>query len=168
MALSESTFTALVDAGCTKCGATVLRIEALVAQKVPLYCGEVYGTPSWGYKGEELVAGTYSIACKACGEELYRATECALCGAADGVLRALETENAFALPAACNCGSERLTALAMVPAAVQYEGKRANKARAQATPEEPGFHAVRVSCNSCPRVYVASESSCALCGHVTA
>jgi hypothetical protein len=166
MPLTEATFTTLVDAGCPTCSAKVLLVEALVPQKVPLYGGEVYGSPSWAYKGEELVAGTFRVGCKGCNTDLFRATACVRCGAEGGVTRALEAENAFPLPVSCGtCDSELMTAIAMVPVVVHYEGKRAAKAKAQATPEEPGFHALRVTCNRCPELITPSkEAGCPLCG----
>jgi hypothetical protein len=169
MPLTEAAFTTLVDAGCTQCGSKNVTIEALVSQKLPLYGGEVYGAPSWAYKGEELVAGTYRIACSKCSIELFSESACIRCAAAGGVARTLEAENAFPLLAACDiCGSELLTAIAFVPAVAHYEGKRANKAKSQASPEEPGFHAVRVTCNRCPEVKTPPRSAgCALCGAKT-
>jgi hypothetical protein len=166
MPLTEALFTALVDSGCSSCASKDLFVEALVAQKLPLYGGEIFGAPSWGYKGEELVAGTYRVTCKGCKTELFRETACVRCGAADGVKRALESENVFPLPNACShCGSDLLTAIAMVPAVVHYEGKRAAKAKSQATPEEPGFHALRATCNRCHEVLTPTAASgCPLCG----
>ena len=81
MTLSEAAFTAIVDAGCTACPSKKLSVEAIVAQKVPLLGGESYGSPSWGYKGEDLVRGTYRIACDGCKTELYAATACSRCEA---------------------------------------------------------------------------------------
>src|SRR5436305_9273420 len=150
MGLSEQAFTALVDAGCLACKSKRLVVESIVAQRLPLLGGEPYGAPSWAYKGEELVQGTYRIACDDCKKELYTEAACSRCNAEGGVLRALEHENAFPLPHACGrCGCELLTALAFVPAVVVYEGKRAAKARTQTAPEDPGFHAFRVECKQC-------------------
>jgi hypothetical protein len=164
MPLSEEEFTRIVDAGCAACKGKKLSVEALVAQKLPLLGGEIYGTPSWGYKGEDLVRGTYRIACAACHTELFAASACPRCDAAGGVARALEAENAFPLPTACErCGDERLTALAFVPTVVVYEGKRASKARTQTAPEDPGFHGYRVECKDCRNV-VERRDPCPLCG----
>lgn len=150
MALTEQTFTALALAGCPDCGSKRLLVESIVAQRMPILGGEPYGAPSWGYKGEDLVRGTFLIACDECKKELYSATACSRCDAAGGVKIALERENDFPLPPGCpRCGSELLTALAFVPASVVYEGKRAAKARTQTAPEDPGFHAFRVDCKQC-------------------
>ncbi|WP_394841710.1 hypothetical protein LZC95_32125 [Pendulispora brunnea] len=163
MSLSEEAFSALVEGGCDACPSKKLTIEALVAQKLPLLGGEVYGAPSWGYKGEDLVRGTFLIACAACKKELFSATACPRCQADGGVARALDQENAFPLPASCGrCGSERLSALAFVPATVVYEGKRANKARTHVAPEDAGFHAYRVECLDC-RALEERRNPCPLC-----
>jgi hypothetical protein len=164
MPLSEAAFTALVDAGCSTCSVSKLTIEALVPQKVPLLGGEPYGAPSWGYKGEDLVRGTYRIACQVCKNELFASAACPLCSAEGGVERALNGLDAAPLPRSCaGCGGELLTATAFVPALVVYERKRADKPRAQAAPEEPGFHTTRVECKTC-RGVVERRHPCALCG----
>jgi hypothetical protein len=164
MPLSEEAFTALVDAGCPTCGPKKLVVESIVAQRLPILAGEPYGSPSWGYKGEDLVRGTFRIACDGCKKELYTATACSRCDAEAGVTRALESENTFPLPTAClRCGSELLTATAYVPAEVIYEGKRAAKARTQTVPEDPGFHAFRVECKEC-KTADERRDPCALCG----
>lgn len=163
MPLSEEAFSALVDAGCLDCKSKRLTVETYVAQKLPLLGGEVYGSPSWGYKGEDLVRGTYRIACDACKRALYEAGDCPRCDAAGGVDRALEQENGFSLPVSCTgCGSEQLTALAYVPAVVVYEGQRGAKARTQTAPEDPGFHAYRVECKQCRNV-AERRAPCPLC-----
>jgi hypothetical protein len=163
MALSEEAFTALVDAGCLACASKKLTIETIVAQRVPLLGGESYGSPSWGYKGEDLVRGTYKITCAECKKDLYTATACPRCDAEGGVERALEAENAFPLPVSCTgCGCELITAMAYVPATVSYEGKRAEKARTQTVPEDPGFHAYRVECKQCKNV-AEQRTPCPLC-----
>lgn len=163
MPLTEQAFTTLVDAGCTVCTSKKLVVEAIVAQKMPILGGEPYGTPTWGYKGEDLVQGTFRIACDDCKAELYAETACSRCGSAGGVAKALEAENAFPLPAACTgCGSELLTATVLVPAEVVYEGKRAAKARTQTVPEDPGFHASRVECKECRNI-MERRTTCVLC-----
>jgi hypothetical protein len=161
--LSEETFAALVEAGCSQCSVKRLRVESFVVQRLALLGGEPYGAPVWGYKGEDLVRGTYRIGCESCGRELYTASDCSRCGAEGGVERALEKESALVFPPACaRCGNERLDATAFVPALVVYEGKRAKKAHARAVPEEPGFHAVRVWCTECNEAQERS-TPCPLC-----
>lgn len=163
MPLSEEAFTALVDAGCVDCKSKRLVVEAYVAQKLPLLGGELYGAPSWGYKGEDLVRGTYRIACDACTKELFTASACPRCEADGGIERALEHENTFPLPTSCTgCGSEQVSATAYVPATVVYEGRRAAKARTQTAPEDPGFHAYRAECKQCRNV-AEQRVPCPLC-----
>ncbi len=164
MSLSEAEFTALVDAGCLVCSTRTLTIEALVPQKVPLLGGEPYGPPSWGYKGEDLVRGTYRIACEGCKKELFATTGCPVCNAEGGVDRALGEADPAPLPVTCNaCGGDLLVATAFVPALVVYEGKRPNKPRPQAVPEEPGFHMTRIECKTC-RAATERRDPCPLCG----
>jgi hypothetical protein len=164
MPLTEEAFTTLVDAGCLDCRSRKLSVEALVLQKLPLLAGELYGSPSWGYKGEDFVRGTYRIACDACKKELYAASSCPLCDAEGGVERALAHGSAFLLPAKCGaCESELLSATAYVPARVAYDGTRGSKPRAQAEPDEEGFHALRTECKKCHAV-VEHRGACGLCG----
>lgn len=161
--LSEAEFTALVDAGCTACGGKRLTVEAYVAQRLPLLAGEVFGSPSWGYKGEELVRGTYRIVCTGCRSELFASTACPQCFSDGGLERALETESSLPLPVSCSeCSSEQLTVTGYVPAMVVYEGKRAERARTQTAPEDPGFHLSRAECKRCRNV-AERRSPCPLC-----
>jgi hypothetical protein len=163
MRLTEAAFTEIVDGGCPACQGKSVVVESYVTQTLPLLGGELYGSPSWGYKGEDLVRGTFRIACCGCENEIYASSSCARCDAPDMLERALEGENTFPLPVACAaCGSELVTAKAFVPATVVYEGKRAAKARTQTAPDDPGFHAYRVECKSCGN---AAEhfTSCPLC-----
>lgn len=163
MPLDEATFTALIDAGCT-CGSKELVVEALVAQRLDLYRGELHGSPSWGYKGEDLVRGTHRVECARCHGELYTSTVCPLCEREGGVERALDTENAFPFVETCaECGSAQLTASAYVPAKVSYGGARAQKARSNVAPEDPGFHAFRIECKICRHAVRAAPSACVLC-----
>ncbi|MBX3228640.1 MAG: hypothetical protein KIT84_08310 [Labilithrix sp.] len=164
MPLSEAAFTELVDGGCAACKSRRVVVESYVAQTLPLMGGEVYGSPSWGYKGEDLVRGTFRIACKDCDHERFTSTACPRCDAAGALDRVLETENSYPLAVSCTgCGSELLTATAYVPATVTYEGKRAEKARTQTAPEDPGFHAFKFECKSC-RHQAARTTPCPLCG----
>jgi hypothetical protein len=161
--LTEEAFTVLVDSGCTGCRSKKLVVDAIVAQRIPLLAGEPFGPPSWGYKGEDLVGGTYRIACDGCKKVLFTATACPRCEAEGGVERALAEESSFPLPKVCaSCGSEQLTATAYVPARVVYEGVRAGKARAHAAPDEPGFHAARTDCKRCHAV-LERRTPCPVC-----
>lgn len=163
LTLTEQAFTAIVDRGCLACQGKKLRIEAVVAQTVPLLGGDPYGSPSWAYKGEDLVRGTHRISCEGCKQELFASTECPCCGSPGGLERGLTSTNALALPAACDgCGSELVTATAYVPAEVIYEGKRANKARTQTTSEDEGFHLFRLECKEC-RASSERREPCPFC-----
>lgn len=156
-------FTELVDGGCASCKGASLVVESYVTQTLPLLAGEVYGSPSWGYKGEDLVRGTFRIACASCDKDIFSSSSCPRCGEAESLSRALESENTFPLPVACAvCRSEVVTAKAYVPASVVYEGKRAAKARTQTSPEDPGFHAYRVECKACGNS-AEHRTSCPLC-----
>ncbi len=164
MSLSEKEFTELVEAGCAACSSKTLTIEALLPQKVPLLGGEPYGGPSWGYKGEDVVRGTYRVACEGCKAELFATTCCPLCSAEGGVEIALREADPSPLPARCTgCGNELLAATAYVPAVLTYEGKRPNKPRPEARPEEPGFHLTRVECKTC-HAATDRRDPCPLCG----
>lgn len=167
--LTEREFAAIVDAGCLACNGKKLAIDALVSQKLPLLGGEPFGPPSWAYKGEDLVAGTFRIACLGCKAELFTATDCPRCRAPDGVARALDTESTISLPEArCDgCGSEQATATAVVPVTVVYEGTRAQKPRGRTAPQDPGFHALQVECKRCFASLVprrAAGQPCLVCG----
>ena len=164
MPLTEAAFTAIVDAGCPACGGKKVTVSSYVAQQLPLLGGELYGSASWGYKGEDLVRGTFHIACAGCAHALYTSTSCPRCDADDRLEAALEAENALALPVRCTaCGSELVTASAYVPATVAYEGKRGAKARTETAPEDPGFHAFRFECKGC-RNTTEQKRPCPLCG----
>lgn len=163
MPLTEAAFTEIVDVGCSSCGGKKVVVTSYVAQKLPLMGGELYGSASWGYKGEELVRGTFRIECANCTHALYTSTACPACDAADRLEAVLESENALPLPVHCTaCGSELVNASAYVPATVVYEGKRAAKARTETAPEDPGFHAFRFECKSC-RNTTERKRPCPLC-----
>ncbi|RYZ61314.1 MAG: hypothetical protein EOP08_13630 [Proteobacteria bacterium] len=162
MPLTEEEFTRLVDAGCS-CGHGELQVEALVVQKLELYRGDVLGSPIWGYKGEDLVRGTFDIRCGRCKLALYKATVCPLCLREEGVERALETESDYPFVEACaECGGAQVTASAYVPAKVVYGNGRAQKARSNVAPEDPGFHAFRLACKSCHHTALR-RGTCVLC-----
>ena len=164
MALTEASFTEIVDAGCTACASKKVVVETYVARTLPLLGGEIYGAPSWGYEGEQLVQGTYRIACADCEHTLFASSACPRCDAPGRLTHALESENEFPLPVRCSgCGSELVTATAYVPATVVYEGKRAAKARTETVPEDPGFHAFKAECKSC-RNATERKVPCPLCG----
>lgn len=163
MPLAESELAALVERGCPSCLGTKLVVSAYVTQNLPLLEGELYGRPSWAYKGEDLVRGTFTIACVGCKATLYETAACFLCGRENGIREALEAESTFALPTKCGrCDGARMDARAYVPIDVVYAQKRTEKARTQVEPHEPGFHAFRAECKGCHEV-LARHTPCALC-----
>lgn len=163
MPLTEAAFTELVNTGCLACGSKKVSVETYVAQKLPLLGGEIYGSPSWGYKGEDLVRGTFRLACGRCDHPIFESSACPRCDAPDMLEKVMLDENTFPLPVSCTgCGSELVTATAFVPATVIYEGKRAAPARTQTAPDDPGFHAFRAECKSC-RNASEQRTPCPLC-----
>ena len=90
MPLTEAAFTDLVDGGCPSCKGKSVTVESYVAQTLPLLGGELYGSPSWGYKGEDLVRGSFRFACSACALEIYSSSSCPRCYAADMLERELQ------------------------------------------------------------------------------
>lgn len=165
MPLSEPEFAALIETGCLQCqGRSELQVEAIVLQKLEIYRGEQLGSPTWGYKGEELVRGTFAIDCLRCKTSLYSAQECSLCGASDGVERALATETATPMGETCpECAGDKLTVSAYVAAKVVYGNGRAQKARSNTAPEDEGFHVARVTCKTCHHAEL-HRGACVLCG----
>lgn len=164
MRLSEAAFTVIVDAGCPKCASKRCTVETYVAQRSPLLAGESYGSAVWAYKGEDLVHGTYRIACADCAEELFTDPNCPRCDGADKLATALEAENDFPLPTGCtSCGSEQINVTAYVPAEVVYEGKRGAKARSTTTPEDAGYHGFRAECRQCKQA-AERRTPCPICG----
>jgi hypothetical protein len=162
-ALTETTFTERVDAGCTGCGTKKLLITSYVEGKFPLIGGEPAGAVTWAYKGETFVDGVFEIRCAACKHEVFSSTICPRCNAEGGLARALETENAHVVPKACpQCGIDSVSYRAFVPANVTYEGKRAGKARTECDLYDAGFHAFRAECKSCG-TFDPREGVCPVC-----
>jgi rubrerythrin len=103
------------------------------------------------------------VTCGACRREIFAADVCPRCHAPDGLARALETGNGWPVPAACPvCEGEEIRYVALVPARVAYEGKRADRARSVTELHDPGFHGYRVDCRDCGTVAQRSDG-CPLC-----
>lgn len=163
MSLSEAEFAAIIEGGCA-CGHGELMVQAVVLQKIELYRGEQLGQPSWGYKGEDLVRGTFAITCTRCKGSLYEDDACSLCGAAGGLARMQETESVMAMGERCpGCGGDKLTVEAYVAAKVVHGNGRAQRARSNTAPEDEGFHVRRVSCKACFE-RTTHRGGCVLCG----
>ena len=80
-----------------------------------------------------------------------------------GLAAALAAPNRWPVPAACpSCDDEQLRYVALVPARVVYEDKRAEKARTNVELHEPGFHGTRADCRDCGTV-AELVAACPLC-----
>jgi len=163
-ALSEPAFDALAAAGCSACGGAKLIFRSYVEGSLPVLGGDPVGQMRWSYDGEAFVDGVFEVACAACKEIVFRAAVCPRCNAEDGLARALERPNAWAIPAACPaCKLEEVRVSAYVPIRVAWEGKRAEKPRTTTEFFDPGFHAFRITCADCGPV-VEHIGGCPLCG----
>jgi hypothetical protein len=161
--LDERALDSLASAGCPRCGALKLTFQTIVDGALPLVGGEPVGRISWAYDGEKFVDGVYEIACAACQHTLFAADVCPRCHAPGGLERALRSPNRWPVPSACpSCGDEEVRYLALLPARVSYEGRRADKARTATEPHDDGFHGYRVDCASCGTVAEQTDS-CPLC-----
>lgn len=162
MPLSEAEFTVLVETGCPCKGELLVR--AMLLQKLEQYRGELLGEPTWGYKGEELVRGTFAIECVRCKASLYQSEECSRCGHPAGVTLAEDSESELQAPESCpECAGDKLTLSAFVPGKVVYGDGRSQRARSNVTRDDPGFHLWRVECKSCHHDWT-HRGSCVLCG----
>lgn len=160
--LDEPGLERLVAAGCDRCGSTRLQFGAYLDGLLPIMAGEPVGKVTWVYDGEKFVDGVFEVGCADCQRALFSADVCPRCHADGGLARALASTNAWPVPEACPiCEGEELRYLAMMPAVVVYEGKRASKPRSSTELLDEGFHGYRVDCKEC-RV-VAVRDTCPLC-----
>ena len=161
--LDEPGLARLIAAGCSGCGSHALTFRAFVDGLLPLLDAEPVGRISWVYDGEKFVDGVYEVSCSRCKQQLFAETICPRCHAPGGLQRALETPNRWPVPARCpGCDGEELRYIALVPARVAYEGKRAEKARTSVELHEPGFHGYRADCRDC-RTVAERLDGCPLC-----
>ena len=161
--LDEPGLDRLASAGCATCGSGKLTFRTYVDGALPLVGGEPVGRLTWIYDGEKFVDGVFEVACSACKQVLFASDLCPRCHAPGGLARALETPNRWSVPAACpSCDGEEVRYVAFVPARVDYEGKRAEKARTSTELHEDGFHGARVDCRDCGTV-AARTDVCPLC-----
>jgi hypothetical protein len=161
--LTESRLDEIVQASCPACGAGPLSFRAFLDGRILLFGGEPVSKLTWCYDGEKFVDGVYEIRCAGCSGTLFLAAVCPRCNTADGLARALATENRFPLPKECpQCSGEELQYTALLPATVACERKRAAAPRPQVDPYEPGFHGYKVTCTDCGEVATHS-ASCPLC-----
>jgi hypothetical protein len=163
MGLTEETVEIMIDTGCTACGSKRLTFQTYVDGRFVLQGGERVSSLVWVYDGEKFVDGIFEIVCASCQHVVFQARWCPRCHAEDGLARALAATNRFPVPRACpSCHAEEVRYIAMMPAAVTYEGKRAEKPRANFELEDPGFHGYRVDCASCGTV-AELRDRCPLC-----
>jgi hypothetical protein len=166
--LTEAELDRLVEAGCTACGGHRLTFRTYVDGTFPFLAGEPVGRVSWGYDGEKFVDGVYAVGCAGCGAALFAADVCPRCHAPGGLATALSASNGWPIPSGCadpDCGGEEIRYAAFVPARVDYEGRRAERARSAVEPSDPGFHGVRAECRACRQVIAArtDDDGCPLC-----
>jgi len=161
--LDEPGLDRLLEAGCSACGARKLTFATYVDGLLPIMGGEPVGRLTWVYDGEKFVDGVYEVACAECRQVVFAADVCPRCHAPGGLARALATPNRWPVPAACpSCDDEQLRYVALVPARVVYEDKRAEKARTNVELHEPGFHGTRADCRDCGTV-AELVAACPLC-----
>ncbi len=161
--LTEAGLDALVTRGCPACHSTRLQFRSYVDGRLPVMGGEPVGSITWVYDGEKFVDGVFEVCCADCKHALLRADECPRCHAPGALAGILATTNRWPVPAACpGCDSDEIRYLAMLPAKVSYEGKRADKARSSTELHEPGFHGYRVDCVDCGTVAELLDR-CPLC-----
>jgi hypothetical protein len=160
--LSEARFAELVKA-CGACGATAFEIRAYLDRKLAVMLGSPDDDGRWAHDGEGFVAGTYRIACTACGAIAFDDASCPRCDEGGGLARALAAPARLAPPKRCpTCKATELMILGLAPAQVAYRGDRV-------TPEplaelgDPGWHVVAIVCDECGPIAQAPDG-CALCG----
>ena len=161
--LDEAGLGELVAGGCRKCGSHKLSFRSYVDGLLPVMSGQPVGRLTWVYDGEKFVDGVYEVTCAACKERVFAADVCPRCHAPGGLATALAATNRWPVPTQCpRCEGEELRYIALVPARVDYEGKRADKARSSTELHERGFHGYRVDCRDC-RTVAELLDRCPLC-----
>jgi hypothetical protein len=161
--LTPEKLESLVAAGCGACGGKRLVFAAYVDARLPLMEGEPVGKLAWAYDGEAFCDGVYAVTCAACKASVFATDVCPRCHAPGALERALESENAWPVPAQCpRCENTQTIYTAMVPATAVHEGKRAEKARADAGLYDPGFHGWKAACKQCGDFAELTER-CMLC-----
>jgi hypothetical protein len=160
--IDEAGLERLVAEGCPRCRSPRLRFGAYLDGALPIMAAEPVGKLTWVYDGEKFIDGVFEVSCADCNTGLFTADVCPRCHADGGLARALETTNRWPVPAACpSCEGEELRYIAMVPARVSYEGRRAGKPQCGTELLDEGFHGYRVDCRSCRTV--ALRETCPLC-----
>ena len=161
--LTEPGLDQLITAGCPGCGSHRLAFRTYVDARLPLAGGEPVGALTWTYDGEKFVDGVFEAACADCKRVLLADDRCPRCHAPGALPAALNATNRWAVPAACpGCDGEEVRYIALVPARVTHDGKRADKARTTTELLDPGFHGYRVDCKACGTVAELLDR-CPLC-----
>lgn len=161
--LTEAALDELVGRGCPACRSARLQFRTYVDGRLPVMGGEPVGTITWQYDGEKFVDGVYEVACADCKHVVLHSDQCPRCHAPGALPAILGTTNRWPVPPACaGCESDEIRYVAMLPARVIYEGKRAEKARTSTELHEPGFHGYRVDCRDCGTVAELVDR-CPLC-----
>ncbi len=161
--LDEPGLERLVGAGCAGCGSKKLTFRTFVDGLVPMLAAEPVGRITWVYDGEKFVDGVFEVSCADCKQPLFSAAVCPRCHAPGGRDLALGSPNRWPVPAHCpRCDGEELRYIALMPARVAYEGKRAERARTSTEPHDDGFHGYRVDCRDCGTVAERTDA-CPLC-----
>jgi hypothetical protein len=162
-ALTEEGLDSLVAAGCSACGSKRLAFRTYVDARMPLIGGEPVGPVTWVYDGEKFVDGVFEARCGQCERVLFESDWCPRCNAPGALAGILTAENRWGPPPACpRCGDEETLYVALVPARVALDGKRAEKARTTTELHDPGFHGLRALCGTCG-VVAEVVDRCPLC-----
>ncbi len=161
--LTESGLDELLRAGCPACGPGGLTFRAYLDGRLPLLAGEPVGKLSWAYDGEKFVDGVFEVTCARCHGLVLRDEACPRCHRAGGLEIALASQNSYPLPTECpSCQGEEVRFVALVPAEVQHDGRRATAARTHHDSYDAGFHGMRVECRDCG-VVAERTDDCPLC-----
>lgn len=160
--LDEPGLEALIGSACEGCASPKRVFHSYVDGIVPIMGGEPVNKVVWAYDGEKFVDGVFEVRCADCNRQQFVADVCPRCHAPGGLEKALGSTNAWPVPTQCpECENEELRYVAMLPARVVYEGKRAEKARSSTELYDEGFHGQRVECKSCGPI--ARKKECPLC-----
>jgi hypothetical protein len=161
--LTETGLDQVIDRGCPACGAHRLAFRTYVDGRLPVVAGEPVGTLTWVYDGEKFVDGVFEVTCADCKALVLADDRCPRCHAPGALPAALAATNRWPVPLACpRCDNEEIRYVAMVPARVTHDGKRAEKARTTTELLDPGFHGFRVDCKACGTVAELTRT-CPLC-----
>jgi hypothetical protein len=162
-ALTEAGLDELIARGCPSCRGTRLSFRTFVDGRLPVLGGEPVGAVTWVYDGEKFVDGVFEVTCADCKQPVFADDRCPRCHAAGQLPAVLAATNRWPVPTACaGCDAEEIRYVAMMPARVIYEGKRAEKARTSTEMHDPGYHGYRVDCVDCGTVAELADR-CPLC-----